>query len=188
MTPGMIRSLRALCAATLTVWLLGGCASIDVEQYRAEKPVLDLRRYFSGTLDGWGMFQDRSGKVLKRFHVVIEARWDGAQGTLDERFTWSDGPGAGNPARRVWTLTDLGGGRFVGRAGDVVGEARGEASGNALRWRYVLALPLDGKTVHVDFDDWMFLIDERVMLNRSVMSKYGFRLGEVSLSFTRRTP
>ncbi|MBK7766511.1 MAG: DUF3833 domain-containing protein [Sulfuritalea sp.] len=182
------RSLSALCAATLAAFLLGGCASIDVEQYRAEKPVLDLRSYFSGTLDGWGMFQDRSGKVIKRFHVVIDARWEGAQGTLDERFTWSDGPEGGNPARRVWTLTDLGGGRFVGRADDVVGEAHGEAAGNALRWRYVLALPVDGKIIHVDFDDWMFLVDERVMLNRSLMSKYGFRLGEVTLSFTRRTP
>lgn len=39
---------------------------------------------------------------------------------------------------------------------------------------------------NVDFDDWMFLMDERVMLNRSVMSKWGFRLGELSLSFYKR--
>ena len=184
----MIRSARRLWAALLTVFLLGGCAGIEVEQYRAEQPKLDLRTYFSGTIDGWGMFQDRSGKVVKRFHVVIDARWVGDQGTLDERFTWSDGEGGDNPARRVWTLTDLGGGRFVGRAGDVVGEAQGEAAGNALRWRYVLALPVDGRVIHVDFDDWMFLIDDRVMLNRSVMSKFGVTLGEVTLSFTRRTP
>lgn len=184
----MIRSARLLCAALLAVVLLGGCAGIDVEQYRAEKPQLDLRKYFSGTVDGWGMFQDRSGKVVKRFKVVIDARWEGNQGTLDERFTWSDFDPGGNPARRVWTLTDLGDGRFVGRAGDVVGEAQGQASGNALRWRYVLALPVDGKVIHVDFDDWMFLVDDRVMFNRSVMSKFGFTLGEVTLSFTRRTP
>ena len=127
----MIRPARLLCAALLAMILLGGCAGIDVEQYRAEKPRLDLRKYFSGTVDGWGMFQDRSGKVVKRFNVVIDARWEGNQGTLDERFTWSDFDPGGNPARRVWTLTDLGDGRFVGRAGDVVGEAQGQASGNA---------------------------------------------------------
>jgi hypothetical protein len=184
----MIRSLRLLCAATLAVILLGACAGVETEDYRAETPTLDLHKYFSGTLDGWGMFQDRSGKVLKRFHVVVEARWEGDTGTLDERFTWSDGDKGGNPARRMWTLRDLGNGRFVGRADDVVGEARGEAAGNALRWRYVLALPVDGKIINVDFDDWMFLIDDKVMLNRSLMSKYGFKLGEVTLSFTRRTP
>ena len=59
-------------------------------------------------------------------------------------------------------------------------------SAGRLRWRYVLELPVDGKTYHVDFDDWMFLMDERVMLNRSVMSKFGFRLGEVTLSFYKR--
>ncbi len=77
-------------------------------------------------------------------------------------------------------------GRYSGRADDVVGEATGEAAGNALRWRYVLALPVDGKVYNVDFDDWMFLMDDQVMLNRSLMSKWGFRLGEVTLSFHKR--
>ena len=184
----MIRYLRLVCATLLAAIVLGGCAGIDVEQYRAEKPQLDLRKYFSGTVDGWGMFQDLSGKVIKRFHVVIEAKWEGDTGTLDERFTWSDGEQAGNPPRRVWTLTDLGGGRFTGSAGDVVGQAQGETAGNALRWRYALALNVDGKVIHVDFDDWMFLVDDQVMLNRSLMSKYGFALGEVTLSLKRRTP
>ena len=40
--------------------------------------------------------------------------------------------------------------------------------------------------MNVDFDDWMYLMDERVMLNRAVMSKLGIRLGEVTLSFRRR--
>ena len=161
---------------------LAGCAGVPVEKYRAEKPVLDLRTYFNGTIDAWGMFQDRSGEVVKRFTVVIDASWKGEVGTLDERFTWSDG----TTSRRVWTITRQADGRYVGRADDVVGEAQGEASGNALRWRYVLALPVDDKVYNVDFDDWMFLIDDKVMLNRSFMSKWGFRLGEVSLSFTRR--
>ena len=183
----MIRKLFRPCVALFVAMLLGGCAGIDVEQYRAEKPQLDMRKFFSGTVEGWGMFQDRSGKVIKRFHVVIEAKWQGDTGTLDERFTWSDFDPGGNPPRRVWTLRDTGNGRFIGTAGDVVGEALGEAAGNALRWRYVLALDVDGKLIHVDFDDWMFLVDDQVMLNRSLMSKYGLRLGEVTLTLKRRT-
>jgi len=132
------------------------------------------------------MFQDRSGEVIKRFHVVIDAKWeahDGVDvGTLDENFSWSDG----TTSRRVWTITRTDATHYVGRADDVVGEALGEAAGNALRWRYVLALPVDGKVWNVDFDDWMFLINDKVMLNRSAMSKFGFGLGEVTLSFTKR--
>jgi len=67
-----------------------------------------------------------------------------------------------------------------------VGEAQGEAFGNALRWRYVLKLPVDDKTYEVDFDDWMYMMDERVMLNKSVMSKFGVTLGEVVLAFRKR--
>ena len=161
---------------------LAGCASVEVADYAAEKPELDLARYFNGTLDADGMFQDRGGKVVKRFHVVIEARWTGAVGTLDERFTYSDG----STQRRVWTVTRKDANHYTGRADDVVGEAVGEARGNALRWRYVMALPVDGKVSNVDFGDWIFLMDDRVMLDRSVMSKFGFRPGGVTLSLRKR--
>ena len=173
--------MKLLCAAALSLGLTA-CASTGVEQYRAETPVLDLKTYFNGTLDAWGMFQGRSGEVKKRFHVRIDARWEGDVGVLDERFSWSDG----TTSTRVWTLTRQADGSFRGRADDVIGEALGEAAGNALRWRYVLALPVDDKVYHVDFDDWMFLIDDKVMLNRSFMSKWGFRLGEVTLTFVKQ--
>jgi hypothetical protein len=173
--------MKLLLAATFALGL-AGCAAPGVEQYRAERPALDLKQYLNGTLDAWGMFQGRSGEVKKRFHVVIDARWDGDTGLLDERFTWSDG----TTSRRVWTLVRQPDGSFRGTADDVVGEAIGEVAGNALRWRYVLALPVDGKVYHVDFDDWMFLMDDKVMLNRSTMSKWGFGLGDVSLTFVKR--
>jgi hypothetical protein len=174
----MRKTLSACCASLA---LLTGCASVEVADYRAERPVLDLRQYFNGDLNAWGMFQDRSGKVVKRFHVAMKASWQGEVGTLDEDFTYSDG----TKQKRVWTLTRQPDGNYIGRADDVVGEARGEVAGNALRWRYVLALPVDGKVYHVNFDDWMFLIDDKVMLNRSFMSKFGIELGQVTLSFSK---
>ena len=158
---------------------LTGCAGPAPADYAAEKPVLDLRTYFNGELVAHGVFTDRSGKVARRFVVQMTGTWNGNQGVLDERFTYSDG----KTERRVWRLTELGGGRFEGRADDVVGVAQGVAAGNALNWRYTLALPVDGKVVEVQFDDWMYLMDERVMLNKAVMSKFGVRLGEVTLSF-----
>ena len=173
--------MKFLLAAALTLGL-AGCAAKGVEQYKAEQPALDLKTYLNGTLDAWGMFQGRSGDVQKRFHVVIDAKWTGDTGVLDENFKWSDG----TTSRRVWTLVKQPDGTFRGTADDVIGEAIGEVAGNALRWRYVLALPVDGKVYHVDFDDWMFLMDDKVMLNRSAMSKFGFHLGEVTLSFRKR--
>ena len=91
--------MKFLLAAVFTLGL-AGCAATGVEQYRAEQPALDLKQYLNGTLDAWGMFQGRSGEVKKRFHVVIDARWQGDTGVLDENFKWSDG----TTSRRVWTL------------------------------------------------------------------------------------
>jgi hypothetical protein len=64
--------------------------------------------------------------------------------------------------------------------------AQGEEQGNAFYWAYTLSLPVDGRIIEVQFDDWMYLMDERVMLNRATMSKFGVTLGEVTLSFVKR--
>ena len=161
--------------------MLAGCAGPTPADYAAERPVLDLKTYFNGKLKAHGIFTDRSGKVVRRFVVDMTGTWNGNQGVLDERFTYSDG----KTERRVWRLTDEGNGRWSGRADDVVGTAVGIASGNALNWSYTLRLPVDDKVYDVQFDDWMYLVDERVMLNKAVMSKFGIRLGEVTLSFTK---
>jgi len=159
-----------------------GCAGPTPADYAAEKPLLDLKTYFNGELVAHGIFTDRSGKVTRRFTVQMTGTWQGRNGTLDERFTYSDG----KTERRVWRLQDEGNGRWTGRADDVVGVAEGQSAGNALNWRYTLALPVDGKVYEVQFDDWMYLMDDRVMLNKAVMSKFGIRLGEVTLSFYKK--
>ena len=166
----------------LATAMLAGCAAPEVSDYAREQPVLDLRAYFNGRVDGHGIFTDRSGKVVRRFTVTIEGRWNGDEGVLDEDFRYSDG----SRQRRVWRLRQLPGGRYVGRADDVVGEAIGQAAGNTLHWNYTLALPVDGRTWHVQMDDWMHLVDGDVMLNRTAMRKFGIHLGDVTLSFRRR--
>ena len=174
--------LQRLFLAFATCFLLAGCASVTPDDYRAEKPVLELDRYFTGTIDAWGMFTDRQGKVVKRFTVVMRCTWNGDIGTLDEDFSYSDG----TKEKRIWTIRKLGPGRYSGTAADVVGEAIGIASGNALNWRYVLDLKVGDKSYHVNFDDWMYLMDDDVMLNRAAMSKFGLYLGEVTLAFRKR--
>ncbi len=169
--------------AALTALLVSGCSSVGPDAYRDEKPVLDLFRYFEGTVEGWGQFTDRSNKVVKRFKVVITGTVSGDTLTLDEDFTYSDA----TKSKRVWTVVRHDANRFTGTAADVIGSAQGEARGNALRWTYVLALEVDGRTWHVDFDDWMYLQDESVMLNRSRMSKFGFTLGELTIAFKKRS-
>ncbi len=176
------RLLLAAAAAAPSTLLLSGCAVQQIETYAQDKPLLDLAQYFNGTLDAYGVFTDRSGTVVKRFTVVMVCTWNGDDGVLDEDFRYSDG----STQKRIWRLRKLGDGRFSGRADDVVGEARGETRGNTFHWTYTLNLLVDGRVFEVQFDDWMYLMTDKVMLNKAAMSKFGVRLGEVTLSFVKR--
>jgi Protein of unknown function (DUF3833) len=174
--------LAIVAVAFATAIGLTGCGSQKISDYAREKPTLELRDYFNGTIDAHGVFTDRSGKVVKRFTVVLTGTWQGDDGVLDEDFSYSDG----SKQRRVWRLKKLGNGKYSGRADDVVGVAHGEQLGNAFNWTYTLALPVDGKVYEVQFDDWMYLMSDKVLLNKATMRKFGWRLGEVTLSFSKR--
>lgn len=173
----MVRWLLSFCIALL----MTGCATVTTQDYAKETPKLDLATYFNGKVDGWGMVQDRSGKVLRRMYVELDCKWNGNEGVLDESFQWSDG----KTEKRVWKIRKDGD-RYIGTAGDVVGEANGEAVGNALRWNYILALPVGDSTYHMSMDDWMWMIDEKTMANRTTMSKFGVKVAEISIFFRKR--
>ncbi len=164
------------------VALVTGCASAPKPvDYAQEKPTLDLRQYFSGTVDGWGYVQDRSGKVVRRMYVEIICTWNGNEGTLDESFKWSDG----KTEKRIWKIRKDGD-RYIGTAGDVVGEAAGVASGNALQWNYVLRLPQEQGSYEVNMDDWMWLVDDKTLANQTVMTKFGIKFAEINIFFRKR--
>lgn len=163
---------------------IASCTSVDVTRYADQQPALDLQRFFSQPVKAWGMFQKRGGEVTKRFEVNIVSRREGNNLILDERFLYSDG----TRQHRVWTLTPEGQGRWSGRAGDVVGVAQGQVAGNTLHWRYRLNVPVDDSTYEMSMDDWMYLMDEDTLINRTSMSKFGVEVGQVTLFFRRQGP
>jgi len=168
---------RGLGLALVT--LLAACSGPQVEQYAAQRPALDLQRYFAGHTQAWGMFQQRGGEVVKRFHVQIDGSTAADELVLQEKFLYSDGA----RQQRTWTLRRTADGLWHGRAADVVGESIGELAGNAFHMRYVLQVPIGDSTWNMDMDDWMYLIDERTLVNRTRMSKFGIELGQVTLFF-----
>jgi hypothetical protein len=179
----MVYSFKLLVLACL-VALLSACGTAKIDDYADTQPQLDLRAYFNGPVMAYGMFQDRSGQVVKRFEVAMTGTWQGNSGVLDELFTYDDG----TTERRVWRLTQHSDGRVTGSADDVVGEASGAVRGYAMQWQYTLRLPVDGTVYEVAMDDWMYLLNERIMINRTAMSKFGIDLGEVTLTFIKPAP
>lgn len=174
----------------LKQWLIGfaasigltGCASVDIQAYAHKEPKFDLFQFFAGKTYALGQFQDRSGEVLRRFSVTIDGQIMGDQLVLDERFIYDDG----EQEQRVWTILKNAQGQYSGTAGDVIGEAKGVSAGNAFNWRYVLDLPYKKSTIHVTFDDWMFMHTPNSMMNKAEVTKFGFKVGEVTLFFSKQ--
>lgn len=159
------------------VLLLTACGSASLEEHKNTSPELKLEEFFDGELKAYGMVLDRSGNLLRRFNVKLLASWQGDKGEIKEWFEFDDG----DKSTRIWQLTKLGDNQYQGTAGDVVGIANGRTEGSALYWEYELEIPVDGTIYEVTLDDWMFMIDEKRLFNKTDMSKWGFHVGEVIL-------
>ncbi|WP_028580164.1 DUF3833 domain-containing protein [Desulfogranum japonicum] len=162
--------------------LLTGCSEINMEAYQENKPRFELMEYFSGHTKGWGIVQDRKGVLLRSFIVDIEGEISqGGQLVLHEEFNWSDG----EQSARTWILSKKDDHKYVGTAADVIGEADGVLFGNVLNWQYQLDLKVKESNWQITFDDWMFMVADETVINRATMSKFGFRVGEVTIVFQK---
>jgi len=170
--------LWPLWIASLTLF---ACSNQSISDYQSTTPEFDLKTFFNGPLQAKGVVLDRSGTVTRRFTVEMVGSWQQNQGKLEEWFVFDDG----EKSERTWIINKIQDGSYTGRAGDIVGEAQGESAGFALHWDYQLDLLVDGCTYRVTFDDWLYQIDEQVVINRSYIKKWGFTVGEVILVISK---
>ena len=165
----------------LTLTLLSCANDMNVKNFETETPKFVLEDYFDGKTKAWGMFHDRFGNLKRSFKVDIKGIIVNDTLTLDEKFVYNDG----EKESRIWSIKILGNNRYSGTADDVIGKATGISSGNALNWKYKLNLKVKDSTVAVDFDDWMFLQDDNILMNRAEVKKWGIVLGVVSITFKK---
>lgn len=158
-------------------FLLSCSSSPTLQAYKNSKPKLDLQDYFTGPIKAWGLVQDRSGNVTRRFDVSMNGSWQGNVGTLKEDFIYYDG----EAQHRTWKITKLPNKQYIATASDILGSAEASVEGNAMRWVYEMDLPVRDTTYRIKFDDWMFLMNDGVLINRSYLKKFGFTVAELTL-------
>ena len=161
----------------LSLGMLQSCSSVPVSEYADNSPTMVVEEFFNGSLKAHGIVKDRSGKVTRYFNASIKADWVDGVGTLDEVFKFDDG----EEQNRIWKLTRDESGGYVGSANDVVGSSQLEVSGNSLFLDYVLRIPYDDGTLDLNIDDRMYLVSDRVLINESVMTKWGIKVGQITL-------
>lgn len=152
---------------------------MSLNTFKNGSPEFIFEDYFLGETVAHGIFEDRSGTVVSQFKIDIVGTLEDDILTLDEDFYYANG----DTEVRQWKLKILPDGKYEGTADGVVGIATGERAGNAFNWRYEFDLQVDDKTYRLKFNDWMFLQEGGVLLNRAFVTKWGFNVGSVTLSF-----
>ncbi len=172
------KSLGTLCLC-LSALLFQGCSMNQIKAYEKNQPPLNMEDYFAGSVKGYGLIQKYTGGVRRRFTVDMHGQWTGNQGTLDEDFVYDNG----EKQHRQWVLTRTDVHHFTAVADDVIGITHGEQYGNAIHMVYVLQIPYNGSTINVTMDDWLYRVNDQVVLNNAVMKKFGIPIGRITASF-----
>lgn len=176
--------LHKIIAMIGVLTMLNGCGGNNLDYYKGTAPQADIKEYFNGPIKAWGIVQDRSGRVTSRFDVHMVGTWKGDAGTLTEKFDYYDG----KKQERVWSIKKLPDGTYEGTAPDIIDKAIGATEGSAVRWNYVMDLPVDDTTYRIRFDDWMWVMHDGVLINRSYLKKFGFTVSELTIFMQKQKP
>ena len=151
------------------------------EDFKDTEPEIKIEKYFEGQVKAWGILQDRKGGVTRQFEANMLGKFENNILTLEEDFFWKDG----ETQRRVWKIKKIDEHNYIGTAPDVVGKAKGVSYGSAFKFEYNLMIPFKGKNIKIRFDDWIFKQDEKVAINRATLTKFGFKVGELTVFFEK---
>ncbi len=174
--------MRLLAMVWVLMLALTACTGKPaIDDPKLSDRVLKIEEFFDGRVLATGQFQDTFGTVRRRFDVEINGTWDGRMLTLVEDFDYADG----TKEQRIWRMTKTGPDSWTGTADGVLGQAKGEASGDAFNWVYRIDLPVPDGTLRVDFNDWLWLVSDTRVYNRAYMKKYGVDIGEVHITFDK---
>ena len=148
-----------------------------------EERVFSLTNFLEGKTHAWGIFEDRFEKVKLRFCVEMSGSWSGDIFILLEHFCYDDG----REEKREWRVKPGENDQFTATCDDCIGEAVGRVVENEIQMRYRFRLKLKKRLLDVDFYDRIIKLDEHRAVNRAAMSKFGIKLGELSLFFEKDT-
>lgn len=162
---------------TGVLMMLSSCGGKTLELYKGGQPRLDIKEYFNGPIKAWGIVQDWRGRVVRKFDIDMVGSWNGDEGKLEEYFSYYDR----ETQQRVWTIRKTGENSYEGTASDIIDKATGEQRGDAVNWHYLMDVPVDDTTYRLKLDDWMWQMNDGVLINRSYMKKFGITVAELTI-------
>ena len=171
--------IKKISLSMICIFFIGCTTNFD--KYTNVEPKLNLFNYFKGQTQAWGIFEDRFGNIKKQFKVNITGTVEGNYLKLNEEFVYKNGKNE----RRIWNIKKINENNYQGTANDIEGVAKGKSKGNALNWTYDMNIKVKEKNILVHFDDWMYLQENNILINKAKVTKWGFKVGEVLLFFSK---
>ncbi len=145
------------------------------EDYAGAGPEFDLTQHLAGPLLCEGVLYGPTGRVRARFVADMRGSWLNGTGTLTEEFRYDSGA----TQSRSWTLKLDDSGRIRAEAPDLVGPGEGRQSGPTVRLNYRIRLPEASGGHVLDVTDWMYLLENGAIINRSEFRKFGIPVAEL---------
>lgn len=145
------------------------------QHYAHEAPLFDIREILNGEIHCEGVIFGPFGRVSSRFTAKMFAEWDGDRGKMSEDFSFHKG----GTLKREWSLALTPDGKIIATASDIIGEGIGEQSGSAVSLRYRLKLSREAGGYVLSVTDWMYLLENGTIINRSQMRKFGIKVAEL---------
>lgn len=143
-----------------------------IEDFENTTPIYRPEDYLQGRLEGWGILERITGGLQQRFTVLAEGQWRPAASELTFTETWTFDDGHADTLK--WRIRPLGEGRYEGDEPRLQGRAEGDQAGCAFHWRYTRDVPQkDGSSTTLDFRDWFYRIDERVVMVKGTAGRLG---------------
>ena len=156
----------------------------DPEDYASHGPQFDIRERLNGPITCEGIIYGPTGRVSSRFTANFEASWNGNVGVMKEVFHYD----SGNVQNREWQLTLGNDGSIKAEAPDVVGIGTGQQKGSAVLLNYRIKLSEDAGGHVLDTTDWMYLMSNGSIMNRSQFRKFGIKVAELVATMRPKEP
>ncbi len=147
----------------------------DPDDYADHGPQFDIRERLNGPITCEGIIYGPTGRVSSRFTAHFDASWNGNVGVMKEVFHYD----SGSTQNREWHLTLGNDGSIKAEAPDVVGVGTGQQKGSAVLLNYRIKLSEEAGGHVLDTTDWMYLMSNGSIMNRSQFRKFGIKVAEL---------
>ncbi len=177
--------MRRFIFAALLLPLAGCAQPLPPAGFAGSGPLFDPVAFYTGHVTSWGVEETRAGAPAA---IVTTDCLGTATGPGSIRMVQVLHIGHARPQTRIWQLRRLSPTSYVATANDMAGEADATVSGRTLHWHFVLRASPGDPLANVTLTQWMYRMDDGAVVIRTIVTKLGFRLAEVTEQFEKQPP